>query len=71
MPTRDTGDPKHWRERAAQMRALAITMKDPEVVILMNDLAADYDKLADRAALKALGKKCPPSGKPRKGEAFA
>jgi hypothetical protein len=53
------------------MRALAITMKDPEVVILMNDLAADYDKLADRAALKALGKKCPPSGKPRKGEAFA
>jgi hypothetical protein len=34
------------------MRALALTMKDPETVILMNDLAADYDKQADRVALK-------------------
>jgi len=30
------------------MRALALTMKDTEVATLMNDLAADYDKLADR-----------------------
>jgi hypothetical protein len=52
MPPHNTNDPKHWRERAAQMRALALTMKDPETVILMNDLAADYEKLADRAARK-------------------
>jgi hypothetical protein len=64
MP-RNTNDPNHWRDRAAQMRALALTMKDPETVILMNDLAADYDKLADRATLKANGKKSPPNGKPR------
>jgi len=34
------------------MRALALTMKDPEVIILMTDLAADYEKLADRTAAK-------------------
>ena len=27
------------------MRALAITMKDPEVMILVTDLAADYENL--------------------------
>ena len=48
MPGRVTGDPQHWLDRAAQMRALAITMKDPEVMILMTDLAADYEELADR-----------------------
>jgi hypothetical protein len=59
-PPRNTNDPNHWRDRAARMRALALTMNDSEVVILMNDLAADYDKLADRAAIKANGKKPPP-----------
>ena len=54
MPHRNTNDPEHWRERAAQMRALALTMKDPEIIILMTDLAADYEKLADRAAAKKL-----------------
>jgi hypothetical protein len=52
MPGRITGDPQHWRDRAAQMRALALTMKDPEIIILMTDLAADYEKLGDRAAAK-------------------
>jgi hypothetical protein len=59
MPPRRTNDPKHWRDREAQMRALALTMTDSETTILMNDLAADYDKLADRAAIKANGKKPP------------
>jgi hypothetical protein len=47
------------------MRALALTLTDPEAVILMTDLAADYDKLADRAAIKANGKKPSPNGKLR------
>ena len=34
------------------MRALALTMKDPEIIILMTDLAADYEKLGDRAAAR-------------------
>jgi hypothetical protein len=41
--------PKHWRDRAAAMRALANTMKDAETVAIMNRLADDYDKLAERA----------------------
>jgi hypothetical protein len=52
MPGRITGDSQHWRDRAAQMRALALTMKDPEVITLMTHLAADYEKLANRAAAK-------------------
>jgi hypothetical protein len=59
MLGRVTGDPRHWRDRAAHMRALALTMKDPEVIILMTDLAADYEKLAERAAAKMAGKSPP------------
>ena len=44
---------KHWRDRAAQMRALAL---ETEAAILMRDLAADYEKLAERAAFRANGK---------------
>jgi hypothetical protein len=39
----DADDPQHWRDRAAQMRALA----GSEAAILMNDLATDYEKLAE------------------------
>ena len=46
MPGRVARDPLHWLERAAHMRALALTMKDPEVITLMTGLAADYVKLA-------------------------
>jgi hypothetical protein len=47
------------------MRALALTIKDAETVILMNDLAADYDKLADKAARKIEERKSPAKGKPK------
>ena len=39
---------EHWRERAAQMRALALTMDNPEAKALMEDLALEYDTLADK-----------------------
>jgi hypothetical protein len=64
-PPRNASDPKHWRDRAAQMRSLAVTMMGTQAAILMNDLAADYDKLAERAAIKANGKKSPSNSKPR------
>ena len=57
MPRRNTNDPQHWRDRAAQMRSLAIKMAGSEAAILMNDLAADYDKLAERATIRANGTK--------------
>jgi hypothetical protein len=46
MSTRNTNDPQHWRDRAAQMRALAVKMAGSEAAILINDLAADYEKLS-------------------------
>lgn len=50
--SRNTDDPQHWRNRAAQLRALAATITDSNTVTLMTDLAADYEKLAERAARK-------------------
>jgi hypothetical protein len=65
MSTRNTNDPQHWRDRAAQMRALAVKMGDTEAAILMRDLAADYEKLAERAEIRTKGKKPRSNGKPR------
>jgi hypothetical protein len=50
MPKPDTiNDPQHWRDRAAEMRALADSMAKPETMAIMAKLAEDYEKLADRA----------------------
>ena len=65
MSTGDTNDPPHWRNRAAKMRELARTMTDTETAILKNDLAADYDKLAERADIRNDGKRPPSNGKER------
>jgi hypothetical protein len=56
VSTDDTNDPQHWRGRAAQMRALALTMTGAQVGVLLTDLAADYDKLAERAAIRPIRK---------------
>lgn len=43
-------DPRHWTDRAAEMRAIAAKMMDnPETMAIMLRLADDYDHLADRA----------------------
>ncbi len=39
----------HWRERARQMRALAEKLTDEEAGHRMLMIAADYEKLAERA----------------------
>jgi NAD(P)-dependent dehydrogenase (short-subunit alcohol dehydrogenase family) len=56
--------PLNWRDRAAEMRALAGTMKDPKTIAIMNRLADDYDKLAERAALRSDGQ-VPPHAPPK------
>jgi hypothetical protein len=58
-------DPQHWRERAAKMRELARMMTDPNTAVLFTDLAAEYDRLAEKAVLKANGKKPPSNGNSR------
>jgi hypothetical protein len=41
-------DPKHWRDYAAQMRALSDWTKDAETKATMLKLADEYDVLAER-----------------------
>ncbi len=42
-------DPKHWKDRADEMRALAEDMKDQTARVIMLQIARDYDRLAERA----------------------
>ena len=48
MSAQQVNDPRHWRDRAAQMRAMSDWMKDAETKATMLKLAEDYDKLAER-----------------------
>ena len=52
MPNR-LNDAQHWRDRATEMRALAATNSDVEAARIMYRLADDYDKLAERADVRA------------------
>src|SRR5579863_3809819 len=55
MPPHFVWDPKHWRERVAQMRALAVQANDAETQAIMLRLAKDYDNLAVRADIRTDG----------------
>ena len=48
-------DPKHWRYRAEEARAMAESMTDPEAKQSMLNVAAEYEKLAKRAEDRAGG----------------
>lgn len=41
--------PKHWRDRAEEMRILSGLMHEAKTAVIMIHLAEDYDKMADRA----------------------
>jgi hypothetical protein len=45
-------DPEHWRERAAEARALADKMTDAVGRQAMIEIAEKYDRLAERALLR-------------------
>jgi hypothetical protein len=53
MPAREINDPKHWYDRAAELCMLSESMNDNEAKLTMLRLAEDYDKLGDRAAVRA------------------
>ena len=42
-------DPKHWRDRAEEARAVAEEMTDPDSKRKMLRIADDYEELARRA----------------------
>jgi hypothetical protein len=62
MTINSVNDPKHWRDRGAEMRALAETMKDPETIAIMNRLADDYDRLAEKTEMRTKRDKGVPPG---------
>ena len=57
MTVHGLNDAKQWRDGAAEMRALSADMKDCEARTLKLKLANDYDKLGDRAEVRAASDK--------------
>jgi O-methyltransferase involved in polyketide biosynthesis len=43
-------DAEHWWSRAEETRTIAELINDPEAKRIMFDIAAGYDRLAERAA---------------------
>ena len=52
MALEGINDAKHWRDRAAEMRALSDDIKNLDAQRMIK-LANDYDKLANRAEDRA------------------
>jgi hypothetical protein len=48
-------DPKYWRYRAEEARAMAEGLTNPEAKHLMLKVAADYERLAKRAEERSDG----------------
>ena len=53
IPKPALNDPKYWRGRAEEMRAIADDMQDKVAREMVLGIAADYDKLAMRAEIRA------------------
>jgi len=55
MATSFINDPEHWLQRAREARTLADQISDEASKETMLKIAADYEHLAERAALRAQG----------------
>jgi hypothetical protein len=47
-------DPAHWRERADEARRVAETLVDPKARQTMLEVAANYERLAERALVRTV-----------------
>jgi hypothetical protein len=47
-------DPKHWCDRAREMRSIAVKLNDPQARAKMLRVAADYDRIAQTAIERLL-----------------
>jgi hypothetical protein len=50
-------EPEHWRARADEARILAKQMNDAEAKVAMLRIAEDYERLAQRAEGRTLGRR--------------
>jgi hypothetical protein len=57
MTTHYASDPKHWRNRAREMRALVEGVKDGRAKSMMLKIAKDNKRLVERADLRSGGSK--------------
>jgi hypothetical protein len=55
MPASFINDPEHWHQRAKEARTLADLMNDEDSRQAMLRIAADYERLAERAAQRRAG----------------
>jgi hypothetical protein len=53
MPSHIFDDPKRWRQRAEQARALAEQMSDAASREMMLGIVKDYERLAEQAEQRA------------------
>ena len=51
------GTPQFWRVRAAEARAIAREIADPDAARAMLDIAERYEQIAERAEKKGTGTK--------------
>ena len=50
-------DPLHWRERAKEAHALAETLTDSQARRQMMEVAAAYERMAERAEHNPIGRR--------------
>lgn len=55
--TRILNEPEHWRQRAAEARAIAEQMSSPEAKATMLRIVEGYDKMEQHAAERQLSQK--------------